>query len=87
MFLKSNGALRFQGVKYGIIVVMRTKQTPYLIEIHYMACKTNLVIQNFSIMPIVSKLNDLFQTLYGYFFSSPKCHFEVTKLAKIVKIK
>lgn len=45
MFLKSNGALRFQGVKYGIIVVMRTKQTPYLIEIHYMAHKTNLVIQ------------------------------------------
>jgi hypothetical protein len=87
MFLRTNGASRFQGVKYGIIIVMIIEQTPYLIEIHYMAHKTNLVIQNFSIIPMVSKLKELLKTLYGYFSSSPKCHFEFTKLAKIVKIK
>jgi hypothetical protein len=85
MFLRTNGASRFQGVKYGIIFVMRTEQTPYFIEIHYIAHKTNLVIQNFSIIPMVSKLRDLLQTLYGYFSSSPKCHFEFTKLVKVVK--
>jgi hypothetical protein len=60
MFLRTNGASRFQGVKYGIIGVMRIEQAPYLIEIHYMAHKTNLVIQNFSIMLMVSKLKDFF---------------------------
>jgi hypothetical protein len=87
MFLKTNGASRFQGVKYGNIVVMKTEQTPYPIEIYYMPHKTNLVIQNFSINPMISKLKDLLQTLYEHFSSSPKYHFEFTKLAKIVKIK
>jgi hypothetical protein len=35
-------------------------------------------------MPMVSKLEDLLQSLYGYFFNSPKRHLEFTKLAKIV---
>jgi hypothetical protein len=38
-------------------------------------------------MPMVFKLEDLLQSFYGYFSSSPKCHFEFIKLAKIVETK
>jgi hypothetical protein len=38
-------------------------------------------------MPMVSKLKDFLQPLYEYFSSSPKHHFEFTKLDKIVKIE
>jgi hypothetical protein len=36
-------------------------------------------------MPMVSKLEDLLQSLYGYFSNSPKRHLEFIKLAKIVE--
>jgi hypothetical protein len=52
-----------------------------------MAHRTNLAVQSLSSMPMVSKLEDLFQSLYGYFFSSPKHHLEFIKLAKIVEIE
>jgi hypothetical protein len=38
-------------------------------------------------MPMVSKLEDLLQSLYGYFFNSPKQHLEFQKLVEIVEIK
>ncbi len=38
-------------------------------------------------MLMVSKLEDLLQTFYGYFSSSPNHHFQFTKLVAIVKIK
>jgi hypothetical protein len=34
---------------------------------------------------MVSKLANLFQALYKYFSSSPECHLEFYKLAKVVK--
>jgi hypothetical protein len=46
---------------------MRIEQAPYLIGIHYMAHKTNLVVQSLSTMPMVSKLENLLQALYGFF--------------------
>jgi len=51
---------------------MRTEQAPYLIRILCLAHKNSLVVQSLSTMPMVSKLEDLLQTLYGYFFSSQK---------------
>jgi hypothetical protein len=36
---------------------------------------------------MVSKLENLLQTLYGYFSNSPKYHIQFTKLVAIVKIK
>jgi hypothetical protein len=47
----------------------------------------NLVIQGLFTMLMVSKLEDLLQTFYGYFSSSPNHHFQFTKLVAIVKIK
>jgi hypothetical protein len=52
-----------------------------------MAHGTNFEVQNLSSMPMVSKFEDLLQSLYGYFSSSPKCHLEFIKLDKIVETK
>jgi hypothetical protein len=71
----------------GIIVLMRIEQAPYLISILCLAHKNSLVVQSLSTMPMVSKLEDLLQTLYGYFFSFRKRCFEFTKLVEIVHIK
>jgi hypothetical protein len=38
-------------------------------------------------MPMVSKLEDLLQSLYGYFPNSPKQHFEFQKHVEIVGTK
>lgn len=50
-----------------------------------MAHKTNVVVQAFSNVLMVSKLEDLFQSLYVYYLNSPKCHFKCIKLVKIVE--
>ncbi len=87
MCLGVDGVSTFQGVRSRVIALIKTQQTPFLIGIHCIAHRTNLEVQNLSSMPMVSKLEDLFQSLYGYFSSSPKCHFEFTKLVQIVETK
>lgn len=72
MCLIANGASTFQTIRFGITILMKTKQTPYFIKIHYMAHRTNLVLQSLSTMPMVFKLEDILQALYGYFSTSPK---------------
>jgi hypothetical protein len=52
-----------------------------------MAHRINLANQGLFTMLMVSKLEDLLKTLYGYFSSSPKHHLQFTKLVAIVKIK
>jgi hypothetical protein len=39
-----DGAFTFQRVKFGIIGLMKIKQTPFSIGIHYMAHTTNLAM-------------------------------------------
>jgi hypothetical protein len=48
---------------------------------------TNLVVQVLSKLNMVNKLESLFQTLYAYFYKSPKRHLELIKLTKIMEIK
>jgi hypothetical protein len=52
-----------------------------------MAHRINLANQGLFTMLMVSKLEDLLQTFYGYFSSSPKHHLQFTKLVAIVEIK
>ncbi len=47
-----------------------------------MAHRTNLTSQASSNLPMVSKLENLFQSLYVYFSSSLKCHLEFIKPMK-----
>jgi hypothetical protein len=69
----------------GIIVLMRIEQAPYLVRILCLAHKNNLVVQNLSTMPMVSKLEDSFKHCMGIFSSLPKWYFEFTKLVEIVE--
>jgi hypothetical protein len=57
-----------------------------MMEQHCMAHWTNLDVQVLSNLPMVAKLEDLSQSLYFYFSSSPKCHLEFTKLVEMVEI-
>jgi len=77
----------FKGLDLKLFILIRIEQTPYLIEIHCMACGANLVVKTLSSMFMVSRLKNLFQSLYGYSSSSPKGYLEFQKLAKIVKTK
>jgi hypothetical protein len=56
-----NGVFTFQGVRLGVTTLMRTRQTPFLIKIHWMAYRMNFVMQSLSSMPMVSKLKDFLQ--------------------------
>jgi len=47
----------------------------------------NLIVQVLSKLNMVNKLESLFQTLYAYFYKSPKRHLELIKVVKIMEIK
>jgi len=52
-----------------------------------MAHKTNIGMHSLAFVPMVLKLEYIFQSLYGYFSSSPKRHLEFMQLVEIVKLK
>jgi hypothetical protein len=60
---------------------------PHSMGVHYMAHRTNLVVQALSHLQIVNKIECLFQTLYNYFSKSPKKHFKFMKLMKLMETK
>jgi len=66
--LGADGVSTFQGVRSRVSALIRMQQTPFLIGIHYIAHRTNLEVQSLFSTPMVSKLEDLLQPLYGYFF-------------------
>ncbi len=42
-----DGVITFQGLKTGVIVQLMAKHNPYIVNIHCMAHRCNLAIQNF----------------------------------------
>jgi hypothetical protein len=52
-----------------------------------MAHQMDMVVQTFSIQPIVGKLEGLLQTMHTYFSSSHKKHLEHGILAKLLETK
>jgi hypothetical protein len=50
-----------------------------VINVHCMAHHINLVVQNFSILLIVQKIEALLQSMYNYFVASPKHHLSLQK--------
>ncbi len=65
---------------------LKKKYSLYMMVQHYMAHRTNLVVQSLSNLHLVAKLKDLLQSLYSYFSNSLKQHLEFTKLVKIMVI-
>jgi hypothetical protein len=68
-----------------MITQLREKYSIYMTGQNYMAHRTNLVVQTLSDLLLVVKLEELLQSLYSYFTSSPKQHLEFIKLLEIVE--
>lgn len=77
----------FQGAKIGITQQISDDYVLHIQGIQCMVHHTYLVVQVLSKLNMVNKLESLFQTLYAYFYKSPKRHLELTKFAKIMEIK
>lgn len=56
-----------------------------MIGVHCMSHCTNLTVQTFFRMGIVRKIENVLQSLYAYFFRSPKRTQEFVDLVDIVK--
>jgi hypothetical protein len=52
-----------------------------------MVHRTNLVVQTFSNLPLVFRIESLLQCIYVYFSHSPKRHLEFAKLVEIMETK
>jgi hypothetical protein len=77
----------FQGAKIGITQQISDDYVLHIQGIQCMVHHTYLVVQVLSKLNMVNKLESLFQTLYDYFYKSPKRHLGLIKLTKILGIK
>jgi hypothetical protein len=59
-----DGAYIFQGCCNRVITQLKEKYFPYMMGQHYMAHRTNLVVQALLNLPMVVKLEKLLQSLY-----------------------
>jgi hypothetical protein len=53
--------------------------------VHDFVHHTNLAVEALFGLPLEQKLKSLYKSMHAYFSRSPKCHFEFTKLAEVVK--
>jgi hypothetical protein len=81
----ADGAVVFQGARSGVTSQLIKKHAPYLMGVHCMSHRMNLAVQALSNLPMVTKIENLLQSLHSYFTSSPKKHLEFTKLVEIVE--
>jgi len=68
-----------------VITQLKEKYFPYMMGQHYMAHRTNVVVQALLDLPMVVNLEKFLQSLWFYFFSSSKQHLEFNKLIEIVE--
>jgi hypothetical protein len=83
----SNGINVFQGVKLVMTKQIQETFTPFSLGVHCVCQKKNLAMQTSSSFPLVHGVETLFQSLYQYFYKSPKRHVEFTKLVNIMETK
>ena len=57
-----------------------------MMTVHDVAHCTNLVVLSLSGLPMVKKLEPLYNSLHSYFSSSPKWYLKFSKLAEVVEI-
>ncbi len=67
-----DGVWIFQGDKNGVIPHLKEKHAPFMLWVHYVAHQTNLVIQTFSKLPLISKIEALLKFKYNYYCAHPK---------------
>lgn len=74
----------FHSVKNGVMTQLMQKYVPFVSGVQCMAHCTNLVVQTFNNLNLVSKIEFLLVSMYNYFCHNPKRHLETTKLAKLL---
>jgi hypothetical protein len=77
----------FQGIKIGVTIQLKEYNAPFMIGVHCMNHRTNLVVQTLSKMGIVIKIKDVLQSLYAYFSHNLKRSQEFVDLVDIVETK
>ncbi len=82
-----DGVNTFQGLRSIVTVQIQCQYAPFVTNVHCMAHETNLTIQTFSNLPLVSCIESLLQCIYAYFNHSPKRHLEFAKLIEIMETK
>ncbi len=78
----ANGVSIFQGAKIGVTTQLKEKFSPYMLGVHCVAHRTNLVIQTLSKLPLVSKIETMLQSIYTYYFLSLKRHLDIYKFGE-----
>ena len=63
----ADGASIVQGSRNGVTVQMKEHVGPFMFGIHCMAHRTNLAIEPLSNLPIVGKIESLYQAMFFYF--------------------
>ncbi len=61
------GVTIFQGLKTIVTIQFMNKHNPFFASNHYMAHRCNLVMQTFSSMSLVAKIEALFFSMYIYY--------------------
>ncbi len=72
----------YQGTKSGVTKQIVDGWAPHSMGVHYMAHRTNLMVQTLSHLQMGNEIEGLLQTLYNYFSKSLKRHLEFSKLNK-----
>ena len=83
----ADGVFVFQGSRSGVTTQLKDHVAPFMFGMHCMAHKTNLAVEPLSDLPIVGKIEDLCQAMYGYFSHSPKRHLEFQRLPDVLEIE
>jgi hypothetical protein len=56
-----------------------------MLGVHCVAHQTNLVVQTLSKLLLVSKIEIMLQSIYTYYYLSPKRHLDRCKLGKFLE--
>ncbi len=63
-----DGVLIFQGAKTNVIIQLKEKCTFFMFKVHCVAHQTDLTIQTFSKLPLMSKIEVMLQSMYNYLY-------------------
>jgi len=57
----------FQGLKIGVTVQLVSKHCPFVVRIHCMTHRGNLIVQTLSSLTLVVKIEGFFSSMYTYY--------------------
>jgi hypothetical protein len=58
---------KVKDIRTNVIVQLKNQNPPFMIDVHCMNYHINLIVQTFSKLGIVEKIESMLQNLYAYF--------------------